>query len=606
MEFKSIRIIGLLGLGIGIALIVLTFFILTPAFLATRFDFIGTLTASKIQEIQFDRYLVAALAAIVAVISTLYLVRPSIVRGFFNIASSLKERLQQKSYYLLFCLGCFLIALAFGFWGTMSGPGLSADSITYTSVAESLYRGEGFNDFIRGGPFTRGAPLYPMTIAALMHLGLDAFQAARLIPILSFALMIVLLFFLIKRASGIFNGYIVCLITLVFMQLLFLTVMAWTEMFYVLFSVLAILFITRYVQDDKSKILMLCLAGLFTALALLTRYIGITVAVAGLIALLVSNRFDIRKFVVHGLIYGLIAGLPILPWLIRNITLTSRLQGFDAEASGVGLLQNIKLMVTTLLGGYSLGEIAHFYPYAYPILAILIIIIGLIIYYVRRNAAAPGVWSVFLEKNYTIISYALIYITAIVVIRSILFHGVEHRDVAPVYPFLTAAIISFIFYAFTRIEKTWLKPILFNILAVFCAILIILQAGTSLYFLNNASHGLGLNAPFWRESQSLAWAKSNIPDGAVIYSNAGRAINYRLKKPSLNLPISGSQEETDEFILALEEGSVFIIVFQEEPEIPEIGKVRLSNDEITEINCEYDVLVIAAEFPEATIWRTRR
>jgi len=615
LESKFIKTFGLIGLGTGI-LLILFGFILTPDFLAAHFNFVGTLNESKIQQIQFDRYLAASVGILVAAFSALYLTRPLWVNGFFTFATRIGKRLQNRSFYLPFCVACFFIALILGFWGTMSGPGISSDSVTYITVAESLYHGSGFYDYVRSFEYTAGAPLYPLSIAAFMHLGLDAEQAARLIPILSFALLMLPLFFLNKNTNSIFNGYVVCLITLVFMQLLFLVSMAWTEMPYILFSVLAVLFTTRYAASDKANKKILFVAGLFTALAFLTRYIGVTLVLVGLIVIVVKNGFRFKKLVPHILIFGAISCLPMLPWLYRNFMLTSHLQGFTFRGSGIGLFDNFNLTVATLIGGYSIGQLTHLHSYALIVLVLIIVAIGLIIYYVRKRSAERAVWLGYLEKNYVIIAYTLVYLAAAIIIYSDLPQGTEHRYAALIYPFLTATIISFIFYAYRRIEKPSLKPNLFYIITISCALLIIFQASTSIFFLQNAKNGLALNAPFWRESQGIAWAESNIPDDAIIYSNTKRGINFWLRKPSRRLPVSGNDREIEEFVKILNsEDNLFVICFTDEIEInglkkseivAEINKRWLSISEVAEINQKYNVLAVVAEFPDATIWQVRR
>lgn len=60
------------------------------------------------------------------------------------------------------------------------GPGASADSATYLSVARSLAHGDGFVRF-DGHGYHSWPPLYPLLLAPLIALGLDAPDAARAI-----------------------------------------------------------------------------------------------------------------------------------------------------------------------------------------------------------------------------------------------------------------------------------------------------------------------------------------------------------------------------------------------------------------------------------------
>ena len=49
-----------------------------------------------------------------------------------------------------------------------------------------------------------------------------------------------------------------------------------------------------------------------------------------------------------------------------------------------------------------------------------------------------------------------------------------------------------------------------------------------------------------------------------------------------------------------------VMVSTDDPEIAEISAERLSDGEIAELNEEYNLLAVAAEFPEATVWQVRR
>ena len=89
-------------------------------------------------------------------------------------------------------IALLFIALALGLLVTQSGAGLSPDSTAYITAGENAYSGEGF---LRGHPdnhevYSHWPSLYPLSIAAFMHLGLDSEQAARIIPILYFALLL--------------------------------------------------------------------------------------------------------------------------------------------------------------------------------------------------------------------------------------------------------------------------------------------------------------------------------------------------------------------------------------------------------------------------------
>ena len=71
------------------------------------------------------------------------------------------------------------------------------------------------------------------------------------------------------------------------------------------------------------------------------------------------------------------------------------------------------------------------------------------------------------------------------------------------------------------------------------------------------------------------------------------------------LPPIADRKAIEGFVEELRnEENSFIIGFKEE--YRKGRELRLTNSEIIEMTQEYDMLVIVADFPEATIWHVRR
>ena len=612
MEFKFVKILGLVSLVAG-ALLILTGFFITPGFVASHISSTGILPDKIIQGIQLLRLSAVSIGIFAAIFGALSLLYPSMVNRFFDFASRLGERFQSRYIYLPFCFACFLIALILGLLITQSGPGISPDSTFYINVGENLYHGNGvlapgaYSDI----PYVVAGPLYPLSIAGFMHLGFDAEQAARLIPILCFALLAFPLFFLGKITNDVFTGYVACLMVLVFTPLLMVTSHAWTEMVYIFFSILAILLLVKFVQSNRGGSKLLCMAGFLAALAILTKYIGVTLLLTGLIVVVIKNKSQLRKMVYQTLLFGSISCLPIIPWLYRNTILASNFSGHGWAPSNQGLLDNVNTTIVTILNDFVFSLLSlwspahqwllshlHFYGYI-GLASIVAACFILLAVYVKTHSADKKVWQKYLGKNYVVISYIFIYFITIITVRSISFAGMDFRSTSPDYPFLILAVLSFVFYAYSQIKKPSLKPALFSVITVLCVLFLAFQVSISLVFYSFAKEGQAYNSAFWRNSQGIAWVASNVPDSAIVYSDFADVIRFRLKRPAAGLPYSENQEEIEEFFETLEkEEDSFIIGFKGAP-----PSYLLSNAEITEMNQKYGVLVRVADFPDSTIWR---
>lgn len=590
MESKFFRILGLISLGAGVFLIL------------SCFSSAGILPDRLMEATRGFRLFAICIGILAIAFGTLSLIFPSSINRLFDSISGLDRRFQTKYFYLAFCLTCFIIALIFGLLITQSGSGISPDSAYYIKTGENIFSGKGFTQ-IEGKPYTDWPPLYPLSIAAFMHLGIDAEQAARLVPILCFALLMFPAFFLGKILGNVFTGYFTCLIFLVFTPLLFITSYALAEMPYVLFCVLAILFLVKFIISNGPGIKNLGVAGLFTALAILTRWPGFALLPAGLIAIILKNKSRLKNTVYQSALFVAISVIPIVLWLYRNSTLTGTLTG-DRGQSIMGLLTDINATIVTIFKDFFfrlLPQELYSDFYAYIGLAIIVACFILLAVLVKISSPSRKVVLEYLRKNYIVILYAAGYVVTIIISMLLWSHDpIDTRILVPAYPFLILASISFIYFAYREIKNSAIKPILFRVIIIFCLLFLVLQAGGALSYYQFAKHGQGYNNPFWRNEQGIGWAANNVPANTMVYSDVAEGVGFLIKRPVSFLPLSGNEIAIENLFMKLknEEQSV-IICFKELHHRPYL----LSNDELIEANRKYGVLVIIADFPTSTIWR---
>jgi len=613
------KIAGFTFIGVSVLLISTGLFI-TPEYTASHFSSLGYHPLHIIQQIQILR-IAAACIGILAAGLGITLLRTSSANGFVDFAARLGKRLESRNYYLSFCFACFIVALIMGYLFTQSGPGVVTDSTTYIDVAENLYSGNGFHMINSDTPYTQGAPLYPLLIAALMHLGLDAEQSGRLVSILCFGLLMFPLFLLGKTILNAVTGYVVCLICLAFTPILWATSHVLTEMPFILLSALAIFLLAKSMESRKVKNWILYVSAICVALAILTRLVGVVLLPVAIIANILINRSRFTKMVLQLLLYGSISLIPVIPWIFRNAIIVSDLRGATWLIKNIGLLPTINKSAVIIVGDFiDFSDFQKSYNYSGGLLsswlilnldsfwfigpAIIAVCIILLAVYITFLPTIRTILLGYLKKNYLVLAYICLYLAAVIIIRSIWGTGMSQRYILPVYPFLILALISFLFYTYKEIEKPSLKPIMLSIITIFCVSLLAIQIVSSIAYYRDARYGQFYNSPSWRYSQAITWAQSNIPDNTTLYSDMADVIYFRLKRQTFNLPSSENKEQTEELLQNLKsEDPVFIICFK--------GSYRhrpdaLSNSEITELNQKYDLLVIAADFAEATIWRTQQ
>jgi hypothetical protein len=597
---RPAKLHGILGIAAG-AFLLLVGLLATPVFLQDHLGFPASLPDKTLQGIAVLRLVAICIGAAVAVLSVLNLTCPSRVDRFVNSASGLGEGLQTPRYYWPFCVLCFLAALVLGLIATQSGPGLTPDSFDYITIAESIFRGDGLAEvFAMHKPL---GPLYPLSIAALMHLGVGAEQAAGLAPVLSFALLMFPLFFLGKAIHGVSAGYLACLTCLFFSPLLWTASYAWTEMLYILLSALALLFLTKFADSAGSKNWVLCLSGVFVALAILTRHVGLTLLLVGAVVIVAKNRSRLRRTLYQIPLFVSVCCVPFAPWLFRNAGLVMDLGGRAISGSSAAFIENTDLALTVLVVDFFFGgNLNH-----YMVVAITAAGFGLVALYVSIHLADARALGEYLSRNTAIIAYLLIYIPAIVALTSVVYSfGVQARYLIPIYPFLILAAVSFLLYAHGRLRMASLRTAVFSTIAILSLLFVTFQAYNSLYFCQGARNGLGYSHPYWREHQGISWLTSNVPEDAVVYSTyLAKSIEFMLGRPVGTLPDWEDAQLRSFLCKVASRQECYVIGFESWPEGWPMKDGQVWNAQIAEMNREYDVLAEVADFSDSTIWRVR-
>ncbi len=530
---------------IGAILIMMGLFI-TPSFLTNHINF-ERISESCIQyAVQIGRILLA-FAGLMAI---------QLNDGARIIEKRLEAYASNRYFIISFCVFCFIIALLAGIFITQSGTGLSQDSTQYIRAGENIYSGRGLNLGYPPGiyPMVSWPPLYPIMIAALMHLHISAEGAARMIPIMSFALSMFPIFFLGRLIGGNFTACIACLISLVFTPLLRVTSFAWTEMIYIFLSLMMIWALIIFCSTDNK--FMLYASAISTSLALLTRYIGITLFAVGLIT--IALKADLIKNRVNNiLIFSFISLTPISIWIYRNILLTGTPFG-GRSSSPDGFLYNIDLTVRTILKDF-FAAILPEQDSAY-IMATIIILCAIIILEYKVTSFE------YHNRIHIFIIYTIIYLTTLNIMASITdFDPISYRLTSPVYPFILLMLISFIYIIFNHIKNISIKRRFLGAIILFFSIIFIMQLNSSADYFQTSKIGLGYNSPSWKNSSELSWLSNNpLPDNAIIYTNDIYAAGFLLKRPGKMLLNADNKIKINEFITSLSHSNkndTYIIYF---------------------------------------------
>lgn len=198
------------------------------------------------------------------------------------------------------------------------GAGLGWDPVNYLCVARNLLAGAGF--FGCGGRwFSPWAPGYPAMLAVVGGLlDLDPYDVAGPLNAAAFgALVFVAGQWLLRNLESRVLAVLGCLAVASSPLLMGIAFMAYSEMAFLLFAMLALTRADRYFDDGRAA--SLAGAAAFTALACATRYAGVVIAAVIAAGLILERRSSPRRKARRLWVYGLASAAPVCAWMLRNL-----------------------------------------------------------------------------------------------------------------------------------------------------------------------------------------------------------------------------------------------------------------------------------------------
>lgn len=208
---------------------------------------------------------------------------------------------------------------------SQKGIGVSPDSFIYLHSATSLAQGSGLMmpPDIGGSlyPMTHYPPLYPFLLSVLIKLGTGINDAAKVIDVICFTLSIlVIAITLVYLTRSTILAGLGGLLFATSPGMITIFTWAYSEPLFIFTSLTGVLFLFLYL-DDKFMPFSFLLSAFFFSLAILSRYIGLSLLPAILIVVLQKTRPPIKAQIRSILLFITILFLPISLWLLRNYIL---------------------------------------------------------------------------------------------------------------------------------------------------------------------------------------------------------------------------------------------------------------------------------------------
>ena len=204
----------------------------------------------------------------------------------------------------------------------MYGIPMFGDTLVYTHFAETFAAGDGFE-----GRLIQWPPLLSTVLGFFGSLGVEPTESGRYLNIISLGLIILV-------AGHWLHRYVKCrflvigaaVTIMISYPLTRTSSYVLTETLFILITLLALVNIESFLSGRRIKSGLL-LPIFFSALAPLTRWLGVTVIFTGVILILTRRDYPTTVRWKHAAFYGTVSLVPLAFWLTRNRMVSGTLTG---------------------------------------------------------------------------------------------------------------------------------------------------------------------------------------------------------------------------------------------------------------------------------------
>lgn len=443
-------------------------------------------------------------------------------------------------FYLLLSL-ISIIGTSLVLYSTAWGPGLISDSFQYISSARNLASGNGLGYTIGKNimPLVHYPPLYALVLSPFERVGIDTIQGARGLNAILLgvnAFLVGISIYLVTKSQGfsLLGAFLMAI------QAAMIGVHSWalSEPLYLFFLILSFLFLGVWLEVKPNRqsrtgfVLSACCAGL----AMLTRYVGVTVLFTGMLGIALFSKIDWKRKTFELLTWSAIVTLPICLWLLRNYVLAN---SFTGRSVGIHLLtrKNLGVFTNQVLTWFLPSSLVNGRE-VILLVAFALILVGLLVFsvlvYSRAGSGARRAFLVRLSSYHPIFYLQLFYIPVYVgfVFLSKSFFdegtGMSDRILAPLYVSLSITIV-------VLLQQAWAARNLFvrGALLLTCFYVVIFTsfgAATAVRQLHQDGPG---GAKERITSQSFTYLRS--VEEVPIYSNSPSSIYLRTGNPGYSM-----------------------------------------------------------------------
>ncbi|MCL4262303.1 MAG: glycosyltransferase family 39 protein [Anaerolineae bacterium] len=430
-----------------------------------------------------------------------------------------------NSLWLIALLGglAFLVVCLATRWNI----GTSPDSVAYISTARDLASGNnGANDVA----LVFRPPFYPLLLALIGLVGVDPLIGARWLQALLFAGNVWLVGLIIRRYQPElwWLAPLGALLVLLAAPLVEIHAYAWTEPLFILLGFSGLYALSLFLDGRRS--LWLLGAAVLLSLSLLTRYAGLAFVLTAGMGLLWLSRKKWGERLRDVLLLGLIACLPLVLWVARNLGQSGSATGRTFVFHPAGR-EHLWQAVYTASDWLLLPAPTPGWLRLLVLAVVLSTAVALLLFpFVRRQqpSSMPPFYRLLLIFVPTYLLFLLFSISFLDAATPL-----DGRILSPLY-------IAGVFLGMYVLAQLWAQTgrwrvvhlAITGLLILFVAVAT-LRSGRWVQMAN--AHGLGFSSVAWQEAAIIAEIKA-LPTETLIYTNSPDAVYLLTNREARPLP----------------------------------------------------------------------
>jgi hypothetical protein len=423
------------------------------------------------------------------------------------------------------------------------GAGITSLSSSYLDAASSLAKGSGFV-FHTGAPMVLWPPLYSLLLALVASVtGLEPAVFAHVVNALLFVLVLVLSARLFRTAFGhdVAYGLLGVCSVLFSVPLSGVYATAWSECLFIPLTLLYLVFAQRY--WNRSDNLSLAVMTAAAALACLTRYIGVSLALAGVATIILNPSAGLRGRLARALAFASLSLAPLGAWCLRNQLLTGKVTGQRGPVTvpvAASVIDALRVMLSWCTFGLG-SELA--------VLAWVVVLAVAVLSSGSPGARLSGSLKGLLSGRFPLLAFLVAYLGLLLVTSGATpLDRIDNRLLSPVYVPASLVMLEFglrLFGPGQRRSAALVRATPAFFLALWlCFPMASVASSTAGRMRNGAG---SFNSDIWRKSETVAYVKQMLNDGGPVpvYSNGADALWELARIDARELPLRSVSRLSD-------------------------------------------------------------